>query len=192
MHLPAINQLFFVDNCAIPCGTTDNRDTKMNYHEHVLPITRSIWWKSRNVLNISAQYLFHCKAVCWNHDKSIPNEQKTFARQHFHIYLHHRIFSKRIYLSKPKCGMGGKRNHSGSLTCSMVGHSKARISSHSCTVEWPPKMLLTHWGGDKMAAIFQTTFSNGFSWMKMYDFRLTFHWSLFLGVQLTILQHWFR
>ena len=51
---------------------------------------------------------------------------------------------------------------------------------------------LTHWGRDKMAAIFQTTFSNGFSLMKMYEFRLTFHWSLFLGVQLTIFQHWFR
>ena len=43
-----------------------------------------------------------------------------------------------------------------------------------------------------MAAIFQTKFSNGFSWMKIYEFRLTFHWSLFLGVQLTIFQHWFR
>ena len=51
---------------------------------------------------------------------------------------------------------------------------------------------LTHWGRDKMVAIFQTTFSNGFSWMKMYEFRLTLHWSLFLGVQLTIFQHWFR
>ena len=28
--------------------------------------------------------------------------------------------------------------------------------------------------------------------MKIYEFRLTFHWSLFLGVQLTIFQHWFR
>ena len=45
---------------------------------------------------------------------------------------------------------------------------------------------------DNMAAIFQTTFSNGFSWMKMYEFRLKFHWSLFLGVQLTIFQHRFR
>ena len=32
-----------------------------------------------------------------------------------------------------------------------------------------------------MAAIFQTTSSNGFSWMKMFEFRLTFHWSLFPG-----------
>ena len=28
--------------------------------------------------------------------------------------------------------------------------------------------VLTHWGRDKMAAIFQTTFSNAFSWMKIY------------------------
>ena len=34
----------------------------------------------------------------------------------------------------------------------------------------------THWGWDKMAAIFQMTFSNAFSWMKMYRFRLRFHW----------------
>ena len=30
---------------------------------------------------------------------------------------------------------------------------------------------LTHWGRDKMAAIFQT-FSNAFSWMKMFEFGL--------------------
>ena len=51
---------------------------------------------------------------------------------------------------------------------------------------------LTHWGRDKMADIFQTTFSSAFSWMKMFEFRLKFHWSLFLRVQLTIFQHWFR
>ena len=31
----------------------------------------------------------------------------------------------------------------------------------------------------KMYAISQTTFSNAFSWMKMFEFRLKFHWSLF-------------
>ena len=40
-----------------------------------------------------------------------------------------------------------------------------------------------------MAAIFQTTFSNAFYSMKMYEFNLKFHWSLFLRVQLTISQH---
>ena len=51
---------------------------------------------------------------------------------------------------------------------------------------------LTHWGRDKIAAIFQTTFWNAFSWIIMYEFRLRFHWSLLLRVQLTIFQHWFR
>ena len=51
---------------------------------------------------------------------------------------------------------------------------------------------LTHWGRDKMDAISQTTFSNAFSWMKMHEFRLRFHWSLFLRLELTIFQLWFR
>ena len=52
--------------------------------------------------------------------------------------------------------------------------------------------LLTHWGRDKMDAISQTAFSNAFSWMKMFEYRLKFHWNLFLRVQLTTSQHWFR
>ena len=44
----------------------------------------------------------------------------------------------------------------------------------------------------QMDAISQTTFSNAFSWMKMFEFRLKFHWSLFPRVKLTIFQHWFR
>ena len=44
----------------------------------------------------------------------------------------------------------------------------------------------------QMTAVSQTTLSNAFSWMKMVEFRLRFHCSLFLSVQLTIIQHWFR
>ena len=36
-------------------------------------------------------------------------------------------------------------------------------------------LYLTLWGPDKMAAIFQTTFSNVISGMKMHEFRLKFH-----------------
>ena len=50
---------------------------------------------------------------------------------------------------------------------------------------------LTHSGRDKMAAISQTH-SNAFSWIKMLEIRLIFHWSLFLRVESTILYHWFR
>ena len=53
-------------------------------------------------------------------------------------------------------------------------------------------LYLTHWGRHKMAAIFQTTLSSASSWFKMYEFRLRFHWSLFLMVQLMISQHWFK
>ena len=42
---------------------------------------------------------------------------------------------------------------------------------------------LTHSGRDKMAAILQTTFWNAFSWMKMFDFPLKFHWILFYSWQ---------
>ena len=35
-----------------------------------------------------------------------------------------------------------------------------------------------------MAAIFHTTFSNTFSWMKIPSFWLEFHWRLFPGVQM--------
>ena len=47
-----------------------------------------------------------------------------------------------------------------------------------------PAFDITHWGSNKMAAIFQTTFSNGFSWMKMFESLLKFHKHLFLKVQL--------
>ena len=51
---------------------------------------------------------------------------------------------------------------------------------------------LTHSDRDKMVNIFWKTFSNAFSWMKMYEFQLRFHWRLFLRVQLTVSQHWFK
>ena len=51
---------------------------------------------------------------------------------------------------------------------------------------------LTHLPRDKVAAISQTIFSNAFSWMKNFVFWIKFHWSMFLRVQLTIAQHWFR
>ena len=56
---------------------------------------------------------------------------------------------------------------------------------------WTP-FCWTHWGWGKNDTILQTTLWNAFSWMKMFAFQLKLHWSLFLRVQLTILQHWFR
>ena len=47
---------------------------------------------------------------------------------------------------------------------------------------------LTHWGRDKMAAIFETTFSIVISWITLHEFR----WILFLRFELTISQHWLK
>ena len=79
-----------------------------------------------------------------------------------------------------------------SLECGHTGHNRYRY--YHMTHIWPHGIMwvLTHWGRDEMAVIFQTKFSNAFSWMKIYGFPLMFHWSLFLRVKLTIFQHWFR
>ena len=72
------------------------------------------------------------------------------------------------------------------MRCFVIGWRMAQICFYSTLC------ILTHWGRDKMDSIFQTTFPNAFSSMEMFEFRLKFHWSLFLRVQLTISQHWFR
>ena len=48
-------------------------------------------------------------------------------------------------------------------------------------ITWP---CLTHWGQDKMAAILQPAFSHAFSWMKIYEFHLRFHWNVFPKVSI--------
>ena len=65
-------------------------------------------------------------------------------------------------------------------------------SSMTCRYTRTADIYSKHWSRDKMAAIFQTTISNAFSWMNMHEFWLKFHRRLFLRVQLTISQHWFR
>ena len=50
----------------------------------------------------------------------------------------------------------------------------------------------TYWGWDKFSPFRRRHFHMHFFLMKMYKFRLTFHWSSLLRVQLTIIQHCFR
>ena len=66
-----------------------------------------------------------------------------------------------------------------------IGYYIVLVMFVSCT-------KLTHLDRDKMAAKFLTTISNAYSWMKLYKFRLRFHWNLFPRVKITIFQHWFR
>ena len=47
--------------------------------------------------------------------------------------------------------------------------ASAAMVLSSAGVCWP-QYWLTHWGRDKMATNFQAMFSNGFSWMKNFNF----------------------
>ena len=79
------------------------------------------------------------------------------------------------------CGKMASLDHN-ELTLLMLEEEYSSLFGqyHAC---WSSASL-THWGRDKMAAVSQTTLSNAFSWMKMLEFELRFHWSLFLRVQL--------
>ena len=55
-----------------------------------------------------------------------------------------------------------------------------------------PVISQTYLPLDQMTAISHTPCSNAFSWKKSFVFWSQFHWSLFLNVQLTIIQQWFR
>ena len=57
---------------------------------------------------------------------------------------------------------------------------------------WPPGLLFNSSPHGQNGCHFADDNSNAFSWMKSFVFWLNFHWSLFLRVQLTITQHWFR
>ena len=65
-------------------------------------------------------------------------------------------------------------------------HTFTSSQNHSADKE------LTYWGLDKMDAISQTTFSRAICSMRIVVFWLNFHWNIFAGVQLTVIQHWLR
>ena len=90
-------------------------------------------------------------------------------------------------------------HHTIKLHCMKLWHAADQVTDRwlnqwwlgSLTHKSPGINGLTHWGRDKMAAISQTTLSSAFSWEKMSEFQLKFHWTLFPRVQLTTFQHCF-
>ena len=59
--------------------------------------------------------------------------------------------------------------------CWLYLHGQAGIVDALQTECPATEQDLTHWGRDKMAAIFQTTVSNAFSWMKTFVLWFNFH-----------------
>ena len=81
------------------------------------------------------------------------------------------------------------------LQCNVVSHwlgayaewslQALRLDSMSFSKWFPWLVLWVCLYTMRPRQISQTTFLNAFSWMKIYEFRLIFHWSLFLWVKLT-------
>ena len=112
------------------------------------------------------------RLIVWN------GAPKSFEGQ---LIYHTNIYNARSLPVSPKMPMDA---HSQCIY-GVVGSVSTGTITSAC-------QSLTHWDRDKMATILKTILSNAFSWMKMYEFRLEFHWSMFLRVQWTIFQHWFR
>ena len=64
------------------------------------------------------------------------------------------------------------------VTAHTIGH--VTLAAIALALSWS-QVSARHWGRDKMAAIFQTTFPNAFSWMKIYQYRLKFIEICFYG-----------
>ena len=115
-------------------------------------------------------------------------------------HLRHSIISKVIWVSTEfisllKYNIAWSSNELQWLDLTKVGYQKSSPSNrHQGNTPYCIMWFqhLTHWGSEKMDVISQTTFSGAFSWMKIFELRLKFNWSLFLRVHLTIFQHWFR
>ena len=149
------------------------------------PFSQKVWAENWNFLYCDSHYSCPIRSqICSCHNSKIAilfsnyissKTNMIFARLHYELI--------KLFVKWPP-GLNGLTITVNRL--SDLGHYWFMTGWQS---EGKP---LTHWGRDKMDAIFQTTFSSEFSWMKMYKFRLRFLWNLFLGFELTIFHHWFR
>ena len=155
-----------------------------------------------------------CKTVSWrNHtEKSTtlwprsisfwpPNQHSIFLFQYFNVQLLGKYFQTSVWQLCDCCQILDLINFQNKLTWlisntagisresrlkySKLTHSYAKNSPFTWFLNWK-----LHIDTDSIHFICQ--FSNAFSWMKFFKFRLRCHWSLFPRVQLTIFQHWFR
>ena len=72
------------------------------------------------------------------------------------------------------------------------GNVNSTNTLHHFYFQYVPCLLHTRQSSLYDYSILQTTFSNVFSWMKMWEFRLLSHRSLFQRIQFTIFHHWLR
>ena len=120
------------------------------------------------------------QAITWNYDDSFSIG--PFGTNFNEIWFKIRKLSLKKMYSKmwsAMCLLGDNelRVHPGCIRNTIL------VTTSSADVPG----ILTHWGQSKMTAVFQTTFSNAFSWMKIVPFWWKFHWNLLPMVQSKII-----
>ena len=151
-----------------------------------------IFWNdiSRMILSLLTEHLF-VASLHWCH-----NDHDGVSNHQPHHCLLNRLF-RRISKKTSKLRVTGLcvGNSPGPVNSPHKGPVTRKIFPFDDVIMICEILIITditHWGRDKMAAISQTTLSSAFSWEKMSEFRLKFHWTLFRRVQLTLFQHCFR
>ena len=180
-------------------GWANKRDTG-DLRRHRTHYDVTLMWiivSHRHLVRLTLRSLFNCLIVRFAFFIEIVlvhicNDPYTFKRESVWFSIH--------MLESVSNAFGPRNTAIGILKFIikfyLLGHN-ARVLQYICNRYWlkfivTACLMLTHWGRDKMDVILQTTVSGAFSLMKMFEFRLNFHWSLFLRAQLTIFQHWFR
>ena len=113
-----------------------------------------------------------CQAITWTNDE--PDHWLIYAPPSL------KMFKSRY----ANCLDKFSRNQRNQLICSRYCHWSV-WNSRITLCDTLLGFCLTHWGWDKITTISHTSFSNAYSWIKMFEFQLKFHWSLFPRAQLT-------
>ena len=116
-------------------------------------------------------------------EKLWPDQTRWFFHSELYVFLQYFVYKLINPFWKP---------HFNLKTLSRYRNSHYKVTRDCLIFTMGKTATLTHWDRANMAAIFWTTFWNAFSWMKMYEFRLTCHWYLSLRVKLIISHHLFR
>ena len=98
-----------------------------------------------------------------------PDVLNDFVRKISDKHQHYTRNTTRNVLYVTSRGTRWSQKHYGPYNCNfIINNINPNCSIAAFTTLRPTKMVAT----------FKTTIWNLFSWMKMYDFRLRFHWSL--------------
>ena len=129
-------------------------------------------WQSNDCPSASKATLMNMdKYFMWIHYERLHNHNKAKHNKTVCIFLG-------IYCILVTCDQVISSSTIFRVTSLILAISYDCHGAIEATVKVGTKSLI-HWGRDKMAAIFLTTFWNAFSWMKMHEFCLRFHWNVF-------------